>query len=95
MPKQHTEVAVDPKVLAEYVGTYQLTPMFAIAITLEDGKLSAQATGQSKFPIFAESPTKFFLKVVDAQIEFSRDGGGQVTSLTLYQNGNAAKGKKN
>jgi len=33
--------------------------------------------------------------VVDAQIEFSRDGTGAVTSLTLYQNGNAAKGKKN
>jgi serine-type D-Ala-D-Ala carboxypeptidase/endopeptidase len=94
MPKQRTEVAVDPKLLAEYVGTYQLAPTFAIAITLEDGKLSAQATGQPKFPIFAESPAKFFLKVVDAQIEFSRDGTGAVTSLTLYQNGNAAKGKR-
>jgi len=95
MPKQHTEIMVDPKVLADYVGTYQLAPTFAIAIALEDGKLSEQATGQPKFPIFAESATKFFLKVVDAQIEFSRDEAGAVTSLTLYQNGNATKGKKN
>jgi D-alanyl-D-alanine-carboxypeptidase/D-alanyl-D-alanine-endopeptidase len=95
MPKQHTEIAVDPKVLAEYVGAYQLTPAFAIAITLEDGKLSAQATGQPKFPIFAESPAKFFLKVVDAQIEFTRDGDGPATSLTLYQGGRAMTGKKN
>jgi serine-type D-Ala-D-Ala carboxypeptidase/endopeptidase len=95
MPKQHTEIAVDPKVLAEYVGTYQLTPAFAIAITLEDGKLSAEATGQPKFPIFAESPAKFFLKGVDAEIEFSRDGDGPVTSLTLYQGGRATTGKKN
>jgi serine-type D-Ala-D-Ala carboxypeptidase/endopeptidase len=94
-PKQHTEIAVDPKLLAEYVGTYQLAPTFAIAITLEDGKLSEQATGQPKFPIFAESPTKFFMKVVDAQIEFSRDDTGKVTSLTLNQNGRAITGKKN
>jgi hypothetical protein len=33
-------------------------------------RLFAQATGQEKFEIFAESETKFFLKVVDAQLEF-------------------------
>jgi serine-type D-Ala-D-Ala carboxypeptidase/endopeptidase len=95
MPRQRTEITVDPRLLADYVGTYQFAPTFSIAITLEDGKLSEQATGQPKFPIFAESPTKFFLKVVDAQLEFSRDGAGQVASMTLYQNGNAPKGKKN
>jgi serine-type D-Ala-D-Ala carboxypeptidase/endopeptidase len=95
MPTQHTEITVDPKLLAEYVGTYQLAPTFAITITLENGKLSEQATGQQKFPIFAESTTKFFLKVVDAQIGFNRDGAGAVTSLTLYQGGRATTGKKN
>jgi hypothetical protein len=36
-------------------------------------------------PIFAESETKFFPKVVDAQIEFVRDSTGAVTHMVLHQ----------
>ena len=50
-------------------------------VTLEGDQLMTQATGQAKFPIFAESETKFFLKVVDAQIDFFGD------HLMLHQNG--------
>ena len=34
--------------------------------------------------LFAESATRFFLKVVDAQIEFAKDGTGAITGLTLH-----------
>jgi hypothetical protein len=44
-------------------------------------------TGQPKVEIFAESETKFFLRVVDAQITFVKDEKGQVTHLVLNQNG--------
>ena len=37
--------------------------------------------------IFAESETKFFLKVVDAQISFTKDDSGAVTGLILHQGG--------
>jgi hypothetical protein len=74
-------------VLASYVGVYQLAPTFAITITLEDGQLMLQATGQSKNPIFPESATKFFLKAVDAQITFDVGDDGKVEKLTLHQNG--------
>ena len=43
-------------------------------------------------PLFAESPAKFFLKVVDAQIEFFRDEKGSVTHLVLHQGGRDMKG---
>ena len=66
---------------------YQLAPTFSIAITLDGASLSAQATGQPKFPLFAESETKFFLKVVDAQLTFEKDASGAVTALTLAQGG--------
>ena len=85
LPFERKEVAVDPHILATYVGNYELAPGFVLAVTLEDGHLMTQATGQSKFPIFAESPTRFFPKVVDAEIEFTRDQGGKVTGLILYQ----------
>lgn len=44
--------------------------------------------------LFAEARDKFFLKVVDAQIEFRRDSTGAVTGLTLFQNGNALPGTR-
>jgi hypothetical protein len=53
-----------------------------------------QATGQAKLPLFAESEAKFFLKIVDAQIEFFRDDKGEVTNLVLHQGGRDVKGMK-
>jgi hypothetical protein len=47
--------------------------------------------GQATFPIFPESETMFFLKVVDAQIEFVKDAGGAVTALILHQGGRDQK----
>ncbi len=88
LPSERKEVQVPEKILQDYVGTYQLAPNFALTMTLENGQLMTQATGQPKFPLFAESETKFFLKVVDAEVEFVRDPTTHaVTKLILYQNG--------
>jgi len=94
LPSERKEVPVPTDVLATYVGTYQLAPTFSIVITLEGDKLMAQATGQGKLQAFPESPTRFFYKAVDAQIEFNKDAQGRVTSLTLFQNGREIKGEK-
>jgi len=94
LPSERTEVTISPAILAKYVGTYELTPNFDIVMTLEDGQLMTQATGQSKFPLFAESETKFFLKVVDAEVEFFRNDKGDVTHIVLHQGGQDVKGIK-
>ncbi len=44
--------------------------------------------------IFAETETKFFLKVVDAQVEFIKDASGTVTGIVLNQGGRQLPGKK-
>ncbi len=93
-PKQHTEISLDPKVFDNYVGQYQLAPNFIITISREDGQFFAQATAQPKFQIYAEGPTNFFLKVVDAQITFQTDTSGRATNLTLHQNGRDLPGKR-
>ncbi|MGH9437523.1 MAG: serine hydrolase, partial [Terriglobia bacterium] len=80
-PAIRTEVKVDPAVLARYVGTYQLTPNFSVTFTLNGDQLMTQATNQPKFPIYPESQTKFFLKVVDAEVEFFSNDKGQVSYL--------------
>ena len=94
LPSERKEVTVSPAILAKYVGTYKLMPDFDIVMTLEGGQLMTQATGQPKFPLFAESETKFFLKVVDAEVEFFKNDKGEVTHLILHQGGQDVKGTK-
>jgi serine-type D-Ala-D-Ala carboxypeptidase/endopeptidase len=87
-------IAVDPKLLATYVGRYELTPEFSITITQEQDRLYLQATAQPKFELFAETPTQFFLMVVEAKITFVKDDLGQVDRLILDQNGQQLPGQK-
>ena len=88
------EVSVPPEVLARYTGTYQVQPQFKIDVTREGVQLFVQATGQQRFPVYAQSETRFYLKAVDAQIEFNLDEAGEPKSLTLYQNGQEIPAEK-
>jgi hypothetical protein len=56
--------------------------------------LVTQATGQPKIPVFAESATKFFPKVIDAEIEFFKDEFGKVTHLVLTQGSHEMKASR-
>lgn len=80
-------VAVAPEVLNAYVGVYEAAPTFSFTISVKDGHLMAQATGQPAFELFAEKADGFFLKVVDAQLSFVRDESGAVNGLILHQGG--------
>lgn len=81
------EVFVPQDILETYVGEYELRPTFVIAITLENDGLFAQATGQNKFPIFPETDTRFFARVANAQISFTKDDAGAVNGMVLHQGG--------
>jgi CubicO group peptidase (beta-lactamase class C family) len=87
-------VAVDAATLARYAGVYQLVPAFDLTVSVQNGQLMVQGTGQQKLPVFAESPTKFFYKAVDAQITFVPDKNGKVDLLILHQNGLNVEGKR-
>ncbi|MGB3335991.1 MAG: serine hydrolase [Devosia sp.] len=86
-PKPRETVEIDPTILPAYVGQYLLAPGMAVAVTGEDNRLFAQLTGQSRFEIFPESDSRFFFKVVDAQITFSDPVDGAAPALMLHQNG--------
>jgi hypothetical protein len=91
LPSERKEIVVSPDILKRYVGTYSLAPNTSVMITLEGGQLMVQLSGQPKFPMFAVSQTKFFLKVVDAEIEFLAGDKGKVESLVLHQGGRDMK----
>jgi hypothetical protein len=94
LPSERTEVTLAPEALSAFVGTYELQPGAVMYVRLEGSSLTVQIVGQPRLPLFAESPTRFFLRVVDAQVDFVRDGAGRVTHLVLHQNGASREWKK-
>src|SRR5579863_744748 len=98
-PKQRTRIPIDPKLLDNYTGRYQMTPNFIFEITRDGDRLFAQAfvqlphnppgdpTAAPKFELFAEGEKNFFARVTDKQIAFETGSAGRATSLILYQAG--------
>lgn len=84
---ERQEITLTPAELSPLAGTYTLAPGVELAITLEGSQLKAQLTGQRQLDVYPESPTLFFLKVVDAQLEFAKDASGKATQVTLHQAG--------
>jgi hypothetical protein len=86
-PGDRQEISVDPATLDRYVGHYQLRPYSVLTVTRDGSQLFTQLTGQPKLPDYAETPNKFFLKVVDAQVTFAVGDSGPASSATIHQNG--------
>ncbi|MDQ6779874.1 MAG: serine hydrolase [Candidatus Eremiobacteraeota bacterium] len=80
-------VSLDAATLDQYVGTYIIGPSAGFVIRRDGSALMAQLTGQPFFEIYASAKDHFFYKVVEAQLEFTRDANGRVTGLILHQNG--------
>jgi D-alanyl-D-alanine carboxypeptidase len=93
-PPPRKVAAVDPKLYDRLAGDYELAPDFIITILRRGDTLISQATGQPEVELFPESETRFFLKVVDAQVDFITDASGRVTGLLLHQGGQDLPAKK-
>jgi len=87
VPKERKEVPIDAKLLAEYAGSYQLAPGVTLTVTPKEGRLGIQLTGQPPLDAYPESDKDFFLKVVDAQLTFTRNAEGKVDAVVLHQGG--------
>ena len=85
LTSERREIALPKSALEPYVGTFQLRPGVDMTVSLDGGHLMVQLTGQPKFELFAERENFFFLKAVDAQLEFTKDAAGAVTAATLHQ----------
>ncbi len=84
-------VSVTPQRL---VGRYQLLPNFVFDVSFEDGHLMVGITNQPTQEVFANSPTKWSYRGVDAQLEFHLRSKGPAYALTLHQNGLAQRAKR-
>ncbi|MDH7445664.1 serine hydrolase [Aquimarina sp. 2201CG14-23] len=93
-PAERKTISVATDILQKYIGKYELQPNFIIDITVEGNSIFAQATGQPKLEIFAESETLFFLKAVPAEIVFNKSDTGTIDSITLNQGGRQMPAKR-
>lgn len=90
LKKLRKAITLPEDVMQAYPGNYQIA-IPSITVTLKDGQLYGQMTGQPAFEMYAESKDHFFLTVVDAQIEFTRNETGEIIGLILHQGGNDLK----
>jgi hypothetical protein len=92
LPSERASVSVAKPALERLVGKYAYQGML-MTVALDGEKLTAQLAGQPAFEIFAESPTRFFLKVVEASLEFT-PGDAPASSVTLLQGGQTLEFKR-
>ncbi len=93
-PARRKEITLAEEKLDRLLGVYEMEPGFQFTITRQGTRLFMQATGQGLAEAFPESQTKFFFKVVDAQIEFEIGDDGRASVLTLFQGGAAPPAKR-
>jgi CubicO group peptidase (beta-lactamase class C family) len=85
--KQHTQVAVDGKVLDRYVGRYGTPPDLILTVRREGDHLSVQENDEPKQDLLPESEADFFSTVADDVMTFQADSAGKVTGMTLHTDG--------
>jgi CubicO group peptidase (beta-lactamase class C family) len=84
---ERTSIELSRDNLDRLVGSYELGPTATMRITVVGTQLQSQLGLQPVVPLFAESETVFFPRVVEAELTFELDAGGKATALTLRQNG--------
>ena len=91
------EVKIDSKTFDAYTGQYEdktNLPGLVFSFFREGDQFYGRVTNQDKFEMFPSSETKFFLKILQAEGEFTRDTKGKVTGMTWRQGGRELTTKK-
>jgi hypothetical protein len=83
----HKEISLPASEMERFTGFYKLSDTAVMTISRVGDQLLSQLTGQQAIEIYPESATKFFVKVVDAQLSFVVNEQGLVTALVLHQHG--------
>lgn len=90
-PVVRTRVAVDAAALARHVGVYRLSQGVSMTVSLEEGQLMGRTEGLGLFQLFPQASGRFFLKVVDAELEFTELVDGRSGAFVLHQPGEESR----
>lgn len=93
-PKEHKEVAVDPRLFDRYLGRYTIPPNI-LTITRDGNHLFVQQDDEpTKIEIFPESDGDFFAKIMDVWMTFETDSQGRATTLIIHMGGTNLRAKR-
>jgi CubicO group peptidase (beta-lactamase class C family) len=92
-PPEKKAIAVDPKILDTYVGTYDLDGN-TITVSRSGTGLVIQPSGQPQMQLLAETPTRFFITGVPLTITFGTGPDGAVDRLEVESGGGKQVAKK-
>ena len=76
----------NPKVFADYVGTYELAPGITRTVTVDGAHLFTQRGERPKEELLPETSDLFFRKGVEGRILFRRGDNGKVDALVDRRN---------
>ena len=84
---QDTTADVSAEVYDLWAGNYALDSGATLEVRRDGDHLHVQMTGQPQFEVFPLSVNRYFLKVVDAEVEFTAGEDGRGKTAVIYQNG--------
>ena len=87
VPEIIKTIKLSEDILQSYIGKYELKPNFIFDISISNGILFCQLTGQSKLELMPISESEFILKEVEAKISFSKNSNQEIEKLILHQGG--------
>ena len=87
LPSERVALEVPTAALQRLVGTYDAdAASMQMEVYVEDGALMGRMNGHQTFELFAETPERYFLTVVDATVEF-QPGDAPAGGATFRQGG--------
>ncbi len=91
---ERASVELDPKILEAYEGLYLIRPDYVLTIKKQDKQLTVQGTGGRKYVLYAESERLFFRRNANFEILFEINNVGNITKITIRDNGKELEGRK-
>jgi hypothetical protein len=91
---ERASVNVAQKILDSYLGEYEVFPGRTITVTKSADGLMMSSGGLPAVPLFAETETKFFLKLSDVQLTFIKNEEGDAAEMIPDQGGREFRAKR-
>jgi CubicO group peptidase (beta-lactamase class C family) len=88
------KVVVDLPTADSYAGNYITEAGVEFTITNLDGAIALQFAQQPALPLLPTSERDFFSKALNSSVAFEKNAEGQVTGLSVRQDGNTIEAKR-
>jgi hypothetical protein len=85
---------MNPDRLATYAGSYRFAPDRVVTVNREGARLTIDFPGRTRFSLLPWAEEKVFLKVMDLELTFARNGKGRVSTLEIDYEGHKMNATK-